>query len=82
MSATVSLTVAIDPALKEQLKAFAQENQISLSQEVSQRLQASLETYAHPSVDNTDVSEVPAAPLTPDELKQIRTLLKKQKKKK
>lgn len=46
MTDTVSLTIKIDPALKETLKTLALENQLSLSQEVSQRLQASLFTAA------------------------------------
>lgn len=79
---TVSLTIKIDPNLKETLKTLATENQISLSQEVSQRLHSSLTTYPHPTVDNLDTSEEVDAQLTSSELKQIRVLLKKSKKKK
>ncbi|MGD8105650.1 hypothetical protein ACQE32_03060 [Pantoea sp. FN0302] len=93
MTDTVSLTIKIDPNLKETLKTLALENQLSLSQEVSQRLQASLLTQPHPAIDNQHTQEIDAqetagqeeedAPqLTSSELKQIRTLLKKSKKKK
>ena len=102
MTDTVSLTIKIDPALKETLKTLALENQLSLSQEVSQRLQASLLTQPHPAIDSQHTQEgvqetfpegaqesVPEAAqedeapqLTSSELKQIRSLLKKNKKKK
>ncbi|HBV39906.1 MAG TPA: hypothetical protein DEF05_09555 [Erwinia sp.] len=95
MTDAVSLTLKIDPALKETLKNLAQENQISLSQEVSQRLQLSLSTQQHPAVDNQSVleevapqlnaksaSEEADAQLNASELKQVRALLKKSKKKK
>ncbi|MFC0141611.1 hypothetical protein ACFFJN_16735 [Erwinia mallotivora] len=83
MTDTVSLTIKIDPALKETLKTFALENQISLSQEVTQRLQTSLDQDSAPPVDNLNLTEEAAADqLTASELKQIRVLLKKSKKKK
>ncbi|WP_261640346.1 hypothetical protein [Erwinia mallotivora] len=83
MTDTVSLTIKIDPALKETLKTFALENQISLSQEVTQRLQASLDEDSAQPVDNLNLTEEAAADqLTASELKQIRVLLKKSKKKK
>lgn len=82
MTDTVSLTIKIEPALKEILKTCALENQISLSQEVTQRLQSSLSTSPHPAVDSQDLVEEVAAPLTSTELKQLRALLKKSKKKK
>ena len=87
MTDTVSLTIKIDPNLKETLKTLALENQFSLSEEVSQRLQASLISQPHPAVDNQDIQEldgqeVEAPQLTSSELKQIRSLLKKSKKKK
>ncbi|KQN62911.1 hypothetical protein GKQ23_14720 [Erwinia sp. E602] len=81
MTDTVSLTLKIDPALKETLKALALENQTTISYEVSQRLIQSLSTVAEPEVDHTETTEE-GAPLTAAELKQIRTLLKKGKKKK
>ena len=87
MTDTVSLTIKIDPNLKETLKTLALENQLSLSQEVSQRLQASLLTQPHPAIDSQDIpesedQEEEAQQLTSSELKQIRSLLKKGKKKK
>lgn len=92
MTDTVSLTIKIDPNLKEALKTLALENQLSLSQEVSQRLQASLLIQPHPAIDNQHTQEIEsqtaeqeeddAQQLTSSELKQIRSLLKKSKKKK
>ncbi|MDN8542353.1 hypothetical protein QZH36_13055 [Erwinia sp. BC051422] len=82
MTDAVSLTLKIDPALKETLKNLAQENQISLSQEVSHRLQLSLTTQQHPAVDNQSVLEDVDPQLNASELKQVRALLKKTKKKK
>lgn len=82
MSETVNLTIKIDPELKENLKQLALENQISMSQEIVQRLQSSLMTHPHPSIDNQDTEEEQPTPLNPVELKQIRALLKKQSKKK
>ncbi|WP_313679594.1 Arc family DNA-binding protein [Pantoea vagans] len=90
MTETVNLTIKIDPELKETIKQLALENQISMSQEIVQRLQASLET--HPAIDNQDITEegadetgaadVKTDGLSASELKQIRLLLKKQSKKK
>lgn len=92
MTETVNLTIKIDPELKETIKQLALENQISMSQEIVQRLQASLETHQHPAIDNQDITEegpeesaatdVKDAGLSASELKQIRLLLKKQSKKK
>ncbi|MDU4094449.1 MAG: hypothetical protein E7H57_14430 [Pantoea sp.] len=93
MTDMVSLTIKLDPNLKETLKTLALENQVSLSQEVSQRLQASLVTQPHPAIDNQHTQEIEgqetatqeeddAPQLTSSELKQLRTLLKKGKKKK
>jgi len=87
MTDTVSLTIKIDPNLKETLKTLALENQLSLSQEVSQRLQASLFAQSQPAIDSQDTQEMEsqeeeAPQLTSSELKQIRSLLKKSKKKK
>ncbi|MEI2263987.1 hypothetical protein [Erwinia sp. CGal63] len=82
MTDTVSLTLKIDPALKETLKNLAQENQTSLSQEVSQLLQLSLAGQQKPEVDNQSVSEEADEQLSASELKQVRALLKKSKKKK
>lgn len=80
MADTVSLTIKIDPVLKETLKTFALENQISLSQEITQRLQDSLSALA--PVDSQNVTEAENDRLSVDELKQVRLLLKKSKKKK
>ncbi|MFD1802592.1 hypothetical protein ACFSFZ_10370 [Mixta tenebrionis] len=92
MTDTVSLTIKIDPALKETLKTLALENQLSLSEEVSQRLHASLLNQPHPAIDSPHTAELalpqeeaqeePTPQLTNSELKQLRTLLKKGKKKK
>ncbi len=82
MTGTVSLTIKIDPALKETLKTLALENQISLSQEVSQRLLATLSAPAASDIDGQHVEEEVSEQLSSGELKQIRALLKKQKKKK
>ena len=92
MTETVNLTIKIDPELKETIKQLALENQISMSQEIVQRLQASLETHPHPAIDSQDITKESADKattadekadgLTAAELKQIRLLLKKQGKKK
>lgn len=93
MTDMVSLTIKLDPNLKETLKTLALENQVSLSQEVSQRLQASLVTQPHPAIDSQHTQEIEGQEtaaqedddvpqLTSSELKQLRTLLKKGKKKK
>lgn len=85
MTETVSLTLKIDPVLKETLKALALENQTSVSQEVTRRLLITLEGAEQPEVDNQDTAEEPAdsvEQLSAAELKQIRALLKKGKKKK
>lgn len=82
MTETVNLTIKIAPALKEHLKQLALENEISMSQEIVQRLQTSLQTQQHPAVDNQDLVEDVPSPLTSAEVKQLRTLLKKQTKKK
>jgi len=82
MTETVSLTLKIDPVLKETLKALALENQTSVSQEVTRRLLITLEAAEQHEVDNQDTSEESIEQLSAAELKQIRALLKKGKKKK
>ncbi|WNN42877.1 MULTISPECIES: hypothetical protein [Winslowiella] len=87
MTGTVNLTIKIDPALKETLKSLALENQTTLSEEVSQRLQSSLSGSQPPAIDSQHIEEhgeddETSVQLTSSELKQIRALLKKQKKKK
>ncbi|WP_372772338.1 hypothetical protein [Pantoea sp. WEP] len=81
MTETVNLTIKIDPALKEHIKQLAADNQISMSQEIVNRLQASLDTVEPPVVDSLYTEEA-GDQLSAAELKQVRALLKKSKKKK
>ncbi|PIJ58831.1 hypothetical protein BOM23_07910, partial [Erwinia sp. OLMDLW33] len=77
----VSVTIKIDPSLKETIKAVALENQLSLSEVVTTHLVKSLS--AQPAaVDSLDTEEAVTEQLSAAELKQIRSLLKKSKKKK
>ncbi|MDI3438158.1 hypothetical protein QLG07_01495 [Erwinia sp. V90_4] len=81
MTDKVSLTIKIDPSLKETIKAVALENQLSLSDVVTTHLVKSLS--AQPAaVDSLDTEEAVTEQLSAAELKQIRSLLKKSKKKK
>lgn len=82
MTETVNITIKIGPALKEQLKQLAADNHISMSQEIINRLQASLATAQEPEVDQSHTEETPDDRLSASELRQIRALLKKSKKKK
>ncbi len=82
MTETVNLTIKIDPALKEHIKQLAAENQISMSQEIVNRLQDSLHADEPPAVDSLDTLEAVTEQLSATELKQVRALLKKGKKKK
>ncbi|MTD25554.1 hypothetical protein [Erwinia sorbitola] len=82
MTDKVSLTIKIDPALKETIKALALESQLSLSDLVTQHLVQSFSAQAPGAVDNTNTEEETSEQLTQAELKQIRALLKKSKKKK
>ncbi|MBU6517802.1 hypothetical protein PANTOEA_10225 [Pantoea dispersa] len=81
MTETVNLTIKIDPALKEHIKQLAADNQISMSQEIVNRLQASLDAVEPPAVDSLHTEEA-GDQLSTAELKQVRALLKKSKKKK
>lgn len=81
MTDTVNLTIKIEPELKEMIKKLALENQTSMSQEVCQRIQASLGEQP-PMIDSQHTEEEVTPRLTDGELKQIRGLLKKMKKKK
>ncbi|PKH24756.1 hypothetical protein CIG19_06990 [Enterobacterales bacterium CwR94] len=81
MTGNVNLTIKIDPALKELLKTIALENQTSISAEVSKRLEASLKASDAAKVDSQDVAEDEATTLTAAEVKQLRSLIKKKKKK-
>lgn len=82
MSDNVSLTIKIDPALKETLKALALENQTTLSQEVTRLVQNGLSPVQDHEVDSLDTEEETVEQLSSAELKQVRSLLKKSKKKK
>ncbi|MBW1254510.1 Arc family DNA-binding protein [Pantoea allii] len=82
MTETVNLTIKIDPALKEHIKQLALENQVSMSQEIVQRLQASLNAPSQPIIDSQNTEEEASDALNSSEIKQLRTLLKKQSKKK
>ncbi|WP_210509758.1 Arc family DNA-binding protein [Pantoea ananatis] len=82
MTETVNLTIKIDPALKEHIKELALENQVSMSQEIVQRLQSSLNAPAQPVIDSQNTEEDTSDALSSSEIKQLRTLLKKQSKKK
>ncbi|RPE02919.1 Arc family DNA-binding protein [Candidatus Pantoea deserta] len=82
MTETVNLTIKINPALKEQIKQRALDNQISMSQEIVQRLQESLLPPTAAEIDNQDTVEAASNAFSADEVKQLRALLKKQSKKK
>ena len=84
MTETVNITIKIDPALKEEIKQLAADNQLSMSQEIVNRLQASLQsaTQQETAVDNLHSDKMPDDRLSATELRQIRALLKKSKKKK
>ncbi|KAA6050872.1 hypothetical protein F3I35_02465 [Pantoea sp. Bo_7] len=84
MTETVNITIKIDPALKEEIKQLAADNQLSMSQEIVNRLQASLQSalQQEKAVDNLHSDEMPDDRLSATELRQIRALLKKSKKKK
>jgi len=84
MTETVNITIKIDPALKEEIKQLAADNQLSMSQEIVNRLQASLQSapQQETAADNLHADETPDDRLNATELRQIRALLKKSKKKK
>ncbi|MDF2786711.1 MAG: hypothetical protein K0S95_3246 [Pantoea eucrina] len=84
MTETVNITIKIDPALKEEIKQLAADNQVSMSQEIISRLQASLQSapQQETAADNLHSDETPDDRLSATELRQIRALLKKSKKKK
>jgi hypothetical protein len=82
MTETVSLTIKINPTLKDHIKQQALDNQVSMSQEIASLLQTSLQTPAQPGIDSQDTEEVATEQLNAAELKLIRALLKKQGKKK
>lgn len=83
MSEISSLSLKIPQELKEQIKAAALENQVSISAEVAARLEKSFATVAKDSVDaeqadvdNQHTEEVVEQPLSQKELKKIRQLIK------
>jgi hypothetical protein len=86
MSEISTLTIKIPLALKEQIKAIALENQLSLSAEVCQRLEQSFEVPVkaskkaaplhHDDIDNQGTEEEVEQPLSQKELKKLRQLLK------
>jgi len=82
MTDKVSLTIKIDPALKETIKTLALDSEISLSELVTQHLVKSFSAQAPDAVDSTHTEEETADQLSQAELKQVRALLKKSKKKK
>ncbi|MFT8211274.1 MAG: Arc family DNA-binding protein [Symbiopectobacterium sp.] len=83
MSEISSLSLKIPQELKEQIKAAALENQVSISAEVAARLAKSFDIDAkgsinaeQPDVDNQHTEEVVEQPLSQKELKKIRQLIK------
>lgn len=52
MAETVNLIIKSDPALKEQIKRLAADNQTPMSQEIVNRQQASLAAVEQPDVDS------------------------------
>ncbi|QZN98057.1 Arc family DNA-binding protein [Symbiopectobacterium purcellii] len=83
MSEISSLSLKIPQELKEQIKAAALENQVSISAEVAARLAKSFAIAAKDSVDaeqadvdNQHTEEVVEQPLSQKELKKIRQLIK------
>lgn len=82
MTDKVSLTIKIDPALKETIKALALDSQLSLSDLVTEHLVKSFSAQAPDAVDSNHTEEETAEQLSQAELKQVRALLKKSKKKK
>ncbi|MCW2478190.1 Arc family DNA-binding protein [Candidatus Symbiopectobacterium sp. NZEC135] len=83
MSEISSLSLKIPQELKEQIKAAALENQVSISAEVAARLAKSFAIVAKDSVDaeqedvdSQHTEEVVEQPLSQKELKKIRQLIK------
>ncbi|AJJ62863.1 hypothetical protein [Yersinia aldovae] len=89
MSEISTLTIKIPLELKEKIKAIALEKQLSLSAEVCERLEKSLEDEVksskssrkdtklhHNDIDNQGVEEISEQPLSQKELKKLRQLLK------
>ncbi len=83
MSDTITLTVRIAPALKEQLKAFAESQQESLSSVTSKLLTSGLakqtKAKAPAAVDSQNPEDVTEEALSAKEIKALRKLLRKSK---
>ena len=85
VSDTITLTVRIAPALKEQLKAFAESQQESLSSVTSQMLTSALakQSKAKPAapvaVDSQHPEDIAEEALSAKEIKALRKLLRKSK---
>lgn len=95
MSEFSTLTIKIPLQLKETIKAIAIEKQLSLSAEVCERLEQSLNgagpaakterksvKKTEPAIDNLHTEEVTEQPLSQKELRKLRQLLKNTGKKK
>lgn len=86
MSEISSLSLKIPQDLKDQIKAAAAENQVSLSAEVCARLLKTFASDEQPAqvdlVDNQNTEELveQEQPLTTKEIKKLRQLLKSKKK--
>ncbi|MBG6244553.1 hypothetical protein CS369_06675 [Candidatus Symbiopectobacterium sp. 'North America'] len=83
MSEIYSLSLKILQELKEQIKAVALENQVSISAEVAARLAKSFTIAAKDSVDaeqadvdNQHMEKIVEQPFSQKELKKIRQLIK------
>jgi len=81
----VTLNVKISSELKEKIRLYAEEHQITLGAVVEELLTRALESDAHADavnedeVDNQHTEEKRVAPLSDNEIKAIRKLLKKKK---
>lgn len=82
MSEISSLSLKIPQELKEQIKAAALENGVSISAEVAARLAKSFDVTSEDKhdadeiVDSQHTEEMVEQPLTQKEIKKIRQLLK------
>lgn len=94
MSETANLTIKLPMELKERIKSIAEGNSVSMSAEITARLERSLNEDLAPSpkehdaadVDNQHTQEITEQPFTNSEVKKLRALLngtarKKSKKK-
>jgi hypothetical protein len=94
MSETANLTIKLPMELKERIKSIAEGNSVSMSAEITARLERSLNEDLAPSpkehdaadIDNQHTQEITEQPFTNSEVKKLRALLtgtarKKNKKK-